>query len=799
MNCLTLKASGLSTRVGLFLLRNVLLPILFLLLMPFSYGANRYWIATATGNWSNALNWSATSGGGGGAGAPGAADRAYFDNGGTGNCSIDIPISINRIDVAPGYTGTISQGSISIIISGTASFACGAFAGGSAGITFVGNFTNSGAAFTSTAGILEFENNVDFYGGTFAHHNGTVRFNNLTGGIQITGISPAFYILELVGNGYNYTFTSTGNITVSRALNISGNLYCRINSGVFDVKGDINITNTAAGPVGNAQINLNGTGNQTIASSVAAGSGFLPYVSIQKTSGTLFLSGIISVGRGWTYVSGTVDAVTYASTVVFDLHSLNLMSNGMSFYHVRIASNTISLLNNLTILGDLTIAGGTLKPGGNTINLAGNWNNSGGTFTEATSTVNFNGAVLQTITGAAAENFNNLTINNSGPGIRLTNAFVAENTFSMNQGNIDLNGNAITLGTSGANKGILVHNNGSMFGAGSFTRWFNSSNIADGSVDGLFPMGTAADYRALYISAPVTKPTNSGTITVSYSNTTGSTAVSIPDGPFTVSVRKNINWSVTRGNGLAGGTYDLDVQGTGMGQIGNVNDLRLTLAVNTVGTAGTNGGTAADPQINRTGLTAANLVNSFYVGSVNPVSTTLPVRLISFTVTVLQDRVKLEWITSSEVNNDHFTIQRSANAKDWEDIEQIKAVVNSYTDSYYSAYDESPLSGQSYYRLKQTDIDGKADYSEIREIEMKGPADIKVYPNPATDYIMVSVPGSKKLLIELFNISGQKINVPVNYQVDKASLSVAGIPSGVYLIRIRQGSSFETRKLQIRK
>ena len=258
-----------------------------------------------------------------------------------------------------------------------------------------------------------------------------------------------------------------------------------------------------------------------------------------------------------------------------------------------------------------------------------------------------------------------------------------------------------------------------------------------------------------------------------------------------------MSWSVSRGNGLAGGTYNLDVRGTGVGQIGNANDLRLTLAANTVGVAGTNGGTITNPQINRTGLTVANLVNSFYVGSVDPVSTTLPVRLISFTATVLQNRVKLDWITSSEVNNDRFTIQRSANAKDWEDIAQVKAVVNSNTDSHYSDYDESPLSGQSYYRLKQTDMDGRESFSEIRKTEMKGLADIKVYPNPATDYITVSVSGSKKFLVELFNSSGQKINVPVSYQVNRASLTVAGIPAGIYLIGVRQASSFETRKLLI--
>ena len=66
----------------------------------------------------------------------------------------------------------------------------------------------------------------------------------------------------------------------------------------------------------------------------------------------------------------------------------------------------------------------------------------------------------------------------------------------------------------------------------------------------------------------------------------------------------------------------LQIQGTGFGQIGSVADLRITLVNSVVGTAGVNGGTNADPQVNRTGLTRGNLNNTFYIGSVNPGFTT---------------------------------------------------------------------------------------------------------------------------------------------------------------------------------
>lgn len=925
------------------LLRALLIAGSWFLFVTNIYAANRFWIRVTPGSWNSALNWAATTGGAGGAGVPGTGDRVYFDNNGKGNCSIDIPVSISTLNVDPAYTGTISQGTNSIIISGTAGFGGGVFNGGSANITIGGVFTLSGTVFTASSAVLEFQDNAAFTGGSFIHNNGSVRLNNVTGSVYLTGNSPSFYVLELAGNGNVYNINSAGDVTVSHSLNISGNLYCRINNGVIDVPGDIKITNTATGGGGSTQINItgsgtqninggtaagfgalpqlninstgtvnltgfptvannftytsgtvvaagstlcftritanpitvagslvlsnvwfladastltatipagtiltvtgtltmagtgnlninsptagttaiqakgdiminnssaggggnagiliNGTGTQYLTSSVAAGLGRLPYISIQKPSGTLVLGGVISERRDWTYISGGVDAVTSAATVVFGGNGLNVSSNGMSFYHVTVSSNTTTLLNNLTVTGNLTIGGGALSAGANTINLAGSWNNSGGTFTEGTSTVNFNGASLQTMTSPGGENFYNLTVNNTGAGIRMMNASAIRNTFNMNQGNIDLNGNSITLGISGGNSGTLVYSSGALINTGSFSRWFNSAaTIADGSVSGLFPTGTATDFRPLYVSAPVTKPTSSGTITVSYTDAGGNSVVSIPDGVFTVSIRKDLNWNISTGNGLAGGLYNLDVRGTGLGQIGGVNDLRLTLANGVAGAAGVNAGTTANPQINRTGLLVGNLSNAFYIGSVNPVSTTLPVILISFTAEPVNGRVKLDWETAFETNNNYFTIQRSANAGSWADIQQIKSKGDGPQN--YMFYDESPLSGTSYYRLQQTDMDGRETRSAVREVEINKQAAINIYPNPASDFITIGSLSGKNVNIVLLNGNGQRMRAPVIYNGSSATLNLSACPAGIYFIQIVQGKSNEIRKIVIGK
>ncbi|HTB23775.1 MAG TPA: T9SS type A sorting domain-containing protein, partial [Puia sp.] len=900
--------------------------------------ANRFWVAAAPSNWNNAANWSTVSGGAGGAGVPGAGDAVTFNNVRNGNCTIDIAVNILNITVN-GYGGIISQGANSFSTVNNASFSSGTFTGGNANITIGGNFTLAGTAFTSTSAILEFDGDAAFTSATFIHNNGTARFNATGGATTISGTSPAFYILEFVGEGFNYNITSGGNITVANSLNLTGALFYNLNTGTIDVSGNINVTNSAAGcggtglveiigagaqnftgatvagegslpqltinkgsgtlslfnfPAssntftytagtinagtstycftdgnanpytisgslslnnieflaitnqtytitaattlvangdftmagtarltintgniningnifltstsvtggGNATLNIIGTGNETMdGTAVAISQNLLPFIIINKPSGTLTLKGNISESRDWTYTSGIVDASTFASTVAFGGNALNVTSAGMSFYNVTVTANTITLLNSMTIKNNLAINAGHLAPGTNTVNIAGNWNDFGtGGFTEATSLVNFNGSSLQTITSPGGENFTNFTNNNSGAGIQLANSVQIATNLTMTQGNINLNGNILTLGLSVANNGTLAYTTGTLIGAGTFTRWFKTGVIATGSVTGLFPMGTATDYRPFFVSAPVAGPTTGGSISVSYNDATTNTNVTIVDGAFTVVVRKDLNWAVST-NGLNGGTYNLQVQGTGFGLIGAVSDLRLTLVNSVTGIAGVNGGTTLNPQINRTGLTLANLTNSFYVGSINSVSTPLPITLISFNAFPENGEVKLEWSTASETDNAFFTIQKSTDGRGWTTVQKVLGSGTSSNIENYTAYDLTPFQGISYYRLMQTDIDGKQTFSPIISINLGNKnAEISVFPNPAISLVNISLPSSARYEISLLNITGQLIYNTTITTSDNLVLNVTGYKAGVYFVRVIHDGITETKKLII--
>jgi hypothetical protein len=412
--------------------------------------------------------------------------------------------------------------------------------------------------------------------------------------------------------------------------------------------------------------------------------------------------------------------------------------------------------------------------------------------------VNFNGTALQTITSTGGATFTNLIINNSSTGVQLENNATVTGTLTMSQGNIDLNGgNTLTLGTAVATNGTLAYTAGAMINAGTFTRWLKAATIANGSTGGLFPMGTAATSKLLYVSAPTTAPTTGGTIAVAYNDAAGSTAVSFADGASTVAVIDNLNWAVSTGNGLAGGTYNLEVQGTGFGAIGNTADLRLTLAASAIGTAGVNAGTTADPQVNVTGLTLANLTNTFYLGSVNAVSSPLPVELVYFTATVTNGQVKLNWETAMETNNDYFIIQRSGDGVMWDSLTRVAGSGNTSSATFYAASDPAPYPGISYYRLVETDFVGNKIYSSVCVVNLQRPsAQVTLFPNPATNSILILFPTAGQYTVALLNGAGKSVTDPVT-GTGNITLDVSHVAAGVYYVVIRQGNTKEVREVLI--
>lgn len=96
-----------------------------------------------------------------------------------------------------------------------------------------------------------------------------------------------------------------------------------------------------------------------------------------------------------------------------------------------------------------------------------------------------------------------------------------------------------------------------------------------------------------------------------------------------------------------------------------------------------------------------------FLDILNP--TPLPIELLEFTATVDRSIVDINWSTASQANNDYFTIERSQNGYNWEDLEEIDGAGNSTSTLNYNIKDLRPYLGTSYYRLTQTDYDGASE------------------------------------------------------------------------------------------
>jgi hypothetical protein len=178
---------------------------------------------------------------------------------------------------------------------------------------------------------------------------------------------------------------------------------------------------------------------------------------------------------------------------------------------------------------------------------------------------------------------------------------------------------------------------------------------------------------------------------------------------------------------------------------------------------------------------------------------TLPVERTSFVSDVSGRKVNLSWETKTEVNARQFEIDRAllntaGSSATWSTVGVMKAAGTSVSVTKYSYTDKNLQAGKYQYRLKMIDDNGSFIYSSIESAEVAIPKDFTVsqnYPNPfnPTTKIDYQVPVDSKVVMEVYNVAGQKLFELVNkeqsagyYTVDFGS-SVK-LASGVYIYRI---------------
>ena len=189
---------------------------------------------------------------------------------------------------------------------------------------------------------------------------------------------------------------------------------------------------------------------------------------------------------------------------------------------------------------------------------------------------------------------------------------------------------------------------------------------------------------------------------------------------------------------------------------------------------------------------------------------TLPISLTYFKATVSDTQVKVAWETSTEINNDFFTIERSGDGKTFESISTIKGAGNSQQNKKYFYNDPYPLNGVSYYRLTQTDFDGKFERFKVVAVSYQAiaidpnPVIKLVAPNPfsASFHMDYEVPTSGTVYIQLTDLSGSVVfseeaeatSGHNQYRFEQGDR----LKSGIYLITLTSGQ-LSSKPLRIMK
>lgn len=174
----------------------------------------------------------------------------------------------------------------------------------------------------------------------------------------------------------------------------------------------------------------------------------------------------------------------------------------------------------------------------------------------------------------------------------------------------------------------------------------------------------------------------------------------------------------------------------------------------------------------------------------------LPVTFGVFTAQKLEKSVKLNWTTQQEINSSHFIIERSADGRTWGPVTSVAAAGNSSNPLTYTAFDNLPMNGSNYYRIKQVDTDGNFQVSVVKNVNFTLGSVINVSPNPATDLIVITMDKTSNavLSIQIFDAVGNTV-LTQQTTLSKIHITTSGFARGLYFIKIINAGEIATQKL----
>lgn len=437
-------------------------------------------------------------------------------------------------------------------------------------------------------------------------------------------------------------------------------------------------------------------------------------------------------------------------------------------------TNTVTVLSDVNIMpgGLLDLSNGVV---GSLMNVGGDWNNTAAetNFDEIGSTVVMNANGNQGILPAGfTEIFSTLRINKPSGDILLGDPVRVNTNLDLLQGRI-FSAPGLTLGptATATNASDLSFVHGPL------------EKI--GLTDLTYPVGKGNSHRPARLQGLTGTATDA--FTVEY-------FVADPQGTFGTALDATLDhvssceyWTIDRTAGSPNATVVLSWDSPESCGVTALPDLRVARWDGALWLDRGNGATTGTVV---TGTVATAVQQSAFspwtlasVSAQNP----LPVELLHFTARPDGDRVRLDWATATERNNAFFTVERSADNHAFSAVLEVDGAGDSQQQLDYSAYDQAPLPGLSYYRLRQTDHDGSSTVSASVAVEFAGhTARPLLYTADGALWLRSSMPAGT--VVDLLDASGRVLR---SFRTgDEAALRVPveDLRAGAYLLRIDGGA-----------
>ncbi len=500
------------------------------------------------------------------------------------------------------------------------------------------------------------------------------------------------------------------------------------------------------------QLNICMTGSGTFTGNV----GFLSNTGSNRSNVTL------CIGSNITFSGSITAAAGFGGHVINNQGILNL---GAFHSNTGVNFNNGAILNNIGVV-NFRAVNFNPPPAANPIPIditnGGRINNLGGGVINANGTLTVgNTGTLENCTAATINAFNS-TSSDPNPLNRRT-VFLTSSGVILNSGNFNVNdfgavpGNFFIQGpgsTLNVNGGNINTTNLSVSGNSTYVKITNFAGI-----------GVRGNYS------------QDGQSTVEGGSNVGSC------GGIKVLGNSSITGQATYGNGTFlqmcdNGTVFIDNTTIPSGFDSKGNNANLRINPNPA---------AYNP------LTGCNICNTI----------PLPITLVYFRAAYVEGQVNLNWATASEEDNDYFTIEKSKDGVSFTEVTRIKGAGNSSGLLTYQSVDIAPYEGTSYYRLKQTDLDGKYSYSRIVPVNAGGSSSrtATIFPNPVAKDGFVQVAVNSEQTGDTYVTVYDQIGKQCFYAkytgdaIPSIAVKQFSTHSGLYIIQARKGTTLVREKV----